>query len=252
MMVGVKVGDRVLPLVGAYNFRDLGHYPTFDGQLTVWGRLFRSDTVHELTPADLDLLHRIGLAGVIDLRTTAEVQRTGRGPLAEEPIHYLHASVLQEEGGETVAAPSGDDASERYLWYLDCGREALVAALEMVADPRSYPLVFHCTAGKDRTGVLAALVLDLLGVRREVIVEDYMLTATRIELIIARLRRDPRFGQRLDQVPASRLSVQEETIEGFLAGLDQRHGGAKQWALAAGVSKPSLDRLPALLLEPPG
>ncbi len=85
-----------------------------------------------------------------------------------------------------------------------------------------------------------------LGVNREVIVEDYMLTATRIELIIARLRRDPRWGDRIDQVPASRLSVQEETMKRFLAGLDQRHGGARQWALAAGVSKPSLDRLPTL------
>jgi protein-tyrosine phosphatase len=249
MMVGMEVDDRVLPLVGAYNFRDLGRYPTAAGQLTVWGRLFRSDTLHELTLADLNLLQRVGLAGVIDLRTTAEVERAGRGLLAEEPIRYLHASVLQEEGGETIAAPSGDDASERYLWYLDCGREALVAALEMVADPQSYPLVFHCTAGKDRTGVLAALVLDLLGVRREVIVEDYMLTATRIELIIARLRRDPRWGDRIDQVPASRLSVRAETMERFLNGLYQRHGGARQWALHAGVSEPTLDRLPGLLLE---
>ena len=179
------VTDRLLPLVGAYNFRDLGHYPTIDGRVTVWGKLFRSDTLHELTTADLEVLRQIGLAGVIDLRTTAEVERAGRGLLADEPIRYLHASVLQEEGGETVAAPTGDDPSERYLWYLDAGRLALVAALEMVADPDSYPLVFHCAAGKDRTGVLAALVLDILGVHPDVIIEDYMLTATRIDMIRA-------------------------------------------------------------------
>jgi protein-tyrosine phosphatase len=247
----MTVVDRLLPLVGAYNFRDLGHYPTLDGRITVWGRLFRSDTLHELTAADLEVLRQIGLAGVIDLRTTAEVDRAGRGLLAEEPIRYLHASVLQEEGGETVAAPTGDDPTERYLWYLDAGGPALVAALEMVADPDSYPLVFHCAAGKDRTGVLAALVLDILGVHPDVIVEDYMLTATRIDMIRARLRRDPVWGERIDQIPASRLSVQEGTMDQFLAALHERHGGAKGWALAAGVAPASLDRMSALLLTSP-
>lgn len=245
----MEAADRLLPLAGAYNFRDLGHYPTVDGQATVWGKLFRSDTLHELSVADLEVLRQIGLASVIDLRTTTEVERAGRGLLAEEPIRYLHASVLQE-GSEAVAAPSGDDPSERYLWYLESGREALVAALELVADPQSYPLVFHCTAGKDRTGVLAALVLDILGVSAAVIVEDYMLTATRIELIVSRLRRDPLWGQQLDQIPASRLTLRHGTMEGFLAQLHQRHGGARQWALDAGLPKPSLDRMTALLLEP--
>jgi protein tyrosine/serine phosphatase len=250
MIVTMETPDRLLSLAGAYNFRDLGRYPTTDGRMTVWGKLFRSDTLQELTGADLDVLRRIGLAGVIDLRTTAEVERSGRGPLAHEPVRYLHASVLQDEGGESQAAPSGDDPSERYLWYLDAGRHALVAALEMVADPDSYPLVFHCAAGKDRTGVLAALVLDILAVRTEVIVEDYVLTETRIDLIRARLRRDPVYGDQIDQIPASRLSVQATTMECFLSELHARHGGARDWALAAGVAEASLDRMSAFLLEP--
>ena len=213
--------------------------------------MFRSDTLHELTAADLEVLRQVGLAGVIDLRTTAEVERTGRGPLAEEPIRYLHASVLQDEGDESHGAPTGEDPSERYLWYLDAGRPALVAALGMVADPGSHPLVFHCAAGKDRTGVLAALVLDILGVRSDVIVEDYTLTATRIELIRARLRRDPLYGEQIDRIPASRLSVQASTMEQFLAALHERHGGAREWARAAGVATTTLDRMPDLLLGPP-
>jgi protein-tyrosine phosphatase len=250
MMVAMESSDRLLALAGAYNFRDLGRYPTTDGRMTAWGKLFRSDTLQELTGADLDVLRRIGLAGVIDLRTAAEVERSGRGLLADEPVRYLHASVLQDEGGESQAAPSGDDPSERYLWYLDAGRQALVAALDMVADPDSYPLVFHCAAGKDRTGVLAALVLDILGVRPEVIVEDYVLTETRIDLIRARLRRDPVYGDQIDKIPASRLSVQASTMERFLAGLHARHGGARAWALAAGVAEASLDRMSVFLLEP--
>jgi protein tyrosine/serine phosphatase len=239
-----------LPLVGAYNFRDLGGYPTTDGLVTRWGQLFRSDTLHELTEADLGVLREIGLRSVIDLRMATEVERVGRGPLAAEPIRYLHASVLQEEGGETQAVPAlgGTDPSERYLSYLDAGRQALVLALDPMSDPENYPLVFHCAAGKDRTGVLAALVLDLLGVEPEVIVEDYVLTGTRMHLIRERLRRDPIYREQIDKISASRPSIEAATMEGFLAGLDERHGGARQWALSAGVPAEGLDAMSAILL----
>ena len=244
--------ERLLPLVGAYNFRDLGGYPTVDGRQVRWGRLFRSDTLHELTGEDLDVLRRVGLSGVIDLRTATELERTGRGPLEEAPVRYLHAPVLREEAGDTRAAPEpeGNDISERYLWYLDIGRKALVEAIEMVADESCLPLVFHCTAGKDRTGVLAALVLDILGVEPEVIVEDYTLTETRLDLIVARLRRDPVHGPRMNDIPASRLRVEATTMQRFLSSLHDRHGGARSWSKQAGVSDEALDRLPGLLLEP--
>ena len=251
MIEAMETSDRFLALVGAYNFRDLGGYPTTDGRVTARGRLFRSDSLHGLTQDDLELLRQMDLGGVIDLRTSAEVERNGRGLLAEEPIRYLHASVLQEEGGESAGAPTMDNPGERYLWYLDVGPHALVAALTMVADPEGYPLVFHCSAGKDRTGVLAAMVLDILEVRPEVIVEDYMLTATRLDLIRAGLRRDPLYGEQIDQLPAARLLMQASAMEYFLTELHERHGGAMQWALAAGVTPRSLERMSTLLLADP-
>lgn len=247
----METSDRFLALVGAYNFRDLGGYPTTGGRVTARGRLFRSDSLHGLTLDDLEVLRQVRLGGVIDLRTSAEVERHGRGLLAEEPIRYLHASVLQEEGGESAGAPTMDNPGERYLWYLDVGPQALVAALTMVADPGSHPLVFHCTAGKDRTGVLAAMVLDILEVRPEVIVEDYMLTATRLDLIRAGLRRDPVYGQQVDQLPAARLLMHGSAMEYFLTELHGKYGGARQWALGAGVTPDSLDRMSTLLLTSP-
>jgi hypothetical protein len=249
-MEAMETSDRFLDLVGAYNFRDLGGYPTTDGRITAWGRLFRSDSLHQLTEGDLEALRRLGLAAVVDLRTGAEAERTGPGLLAEEPVRFLHASVLQEEGGESAGGPSHDQMGERYLWYLDVGRQALVAALTTVADPESYPLVFHCTAGKDRTGVLAALVLDILGVRREVIVDDYMLTATRIDLIRARLRRDPAFADQIAQMPDTAPPMPADPMEHFLTEVYRRYGGATEWALAAGVAPESLSRLATLLLDP--
>jgi protein-tyrosine phosphatase len=246
----METRERLLPLVGACNFRDLGGYPTRDGRFTRWGTLFRSDTLHELTADDLEVLRQIGLNSVIDLRTAAELERTGRGPLAEESIGYLHASVLREEGGESSAtpAPAGDDLAERYFWYLDVGRDAFVQALSLVADPAHQPLVFHCAAGKDRTGVLAALILDILGVERSAIAADYALTATRMELIVNRLRRDPVWGPHVADIPAPHILVEAATMERFLALLDQRCGGARGWALEAGVPAESLDEMSAHLI----
>ncbi len=247
----VETPVRLIPLDGAYNFRDLGGYAGKDGQSTRWGRLFRSDTLHELTVADVATLRSLGLTTVIDLRTERELARTGRGPLEPEPIAYRHLSVVREgeAGGETMAAPAGDDLSERYLWYLEVGRQPLVEALGLLGEPGSCPLVFHCAAGKDRTGVLAALVLDILGVDPGVIVADYVITAGRMLLIMERYRADPAFASRLTMVPASRFGVEAATMERFLHLLHGRFGGAWEWAVASGVSPHSLRQMEDLLLD---
>jgi protein-tyrosine phosphatase len=241
--------SRLLPLIGAYNFRDLGGYPTVDGRVTRWGRLFRSDTLHELTDADLDMLREVGLASVIDLRTSAELERTGRGLLASEPVRHVHLPVVQE-GGSSQGAPTEaqEDLPSRYLWYLEVGRDNLVTALSMVGEPISYPLVFHCAAGKDRTGVLAALVLDIVGVERSSIVEDYVLTASRMDLILSRVRGTPDAEARLAEMPQFLLRAEAATMEAFLDGLYESHGGARAWALASGVSAASLDAMSTLLV----
>ena len=196
---------RLIPLDGAFNFRDLGGYPAAGGRATRWGMLFRSDTLHELSTSDVDTLRSLGLATVVDLRTSRELERTGRGPLGPEPDR-LPASVGDpgragrrgRRGGH--GGTGGDDLSERYLWYLEVGAPASGRGTDLLGEPAHYPLVFHCAAGKDRTGVLAALVLDLLGVDPEVIVADYLITADadgadpRAVPIRPRLRRAHRPG----------------------------------------------------------
>jgi protein tyrosine/serine phosphatase len=132
---------------------------------------------------------------------------------------------------------------------LEGGSAALAEAMVLMTEADRYPLVFHCFAGKDRTGVLAALVLDCIGVERTAIVEDYVLTATRMELIIGRVRRDPLVGDRVDEIPASAFAVLATSMERFLEGLDERHGGARQWALDSGLSTDDLDKLQVLLVE---
>jgi protein-tyrosine phosphatase len=251
----MQTGPRLLALAGAYNFRDLGGYRTVDGRVTRWGRMFRSDTLHELSGADLQVLREIGLVTVIDLRTTAEVERSGRGLLLAEPVRYLHLPLIQELGEESpdLTVEAREDLAQRYLWYLDAGRSALVEALGALADPTSHPCVFHCAAGKDRTGVLAALLLDILGVEQEIIVGDYVLTATRMDLIIARVRRESPDGvDVIAETPQFLLRAEAATIEQFLALLYRQHGGGQEWARSAGVPAKVLDDLSALLLEADG
>jgi protein tyrosine/serine phosphatase len=119
----------------------------------------------------------------------------------------------------------------------------------MVGDPACYPLVFHCTAGKDRTGVLAALVLDILQVERTVIVEDYVLTASRMDLILERMRSQADAEAQMAQIPQFLLEAESTTMETFLDELHRDHGGARRWALGAGVPADALDAMPALLLS---
>ena len=248
MPPSANVRGKHLRLDGASNFRDIGGYPVRDGRLTQPGRLFRSDALSDLSGRDVAALRSLGLATVIDLRTPAEVERAGEGPLAGEGLRHVNFSVLPAEGGESRAAPApaGDDLAERYRWYLDVGRDAIAGVLRVLADAATYPAVVHCTAGKDRTGVVAALVLDCLGASREVIARDYAETAGRMDAILRRLRLDPRYPG-IPVAPA-RLRVDPATMRRFLDLLYRDFGGARGWALSAGVTAAELGMLTALLL----
>ncbi len=241
--------SRLLPLIGADNFRDLGGYATVGGAVTRWGRLFRSDALHQLTAVDLEVLRSFGLAGVIDLRTGTEVAEKGRGLLQSEPVRYVHLSVMPEESRDpnTVRPSLADlDLASVYLEWLDSGRPALVEALTIVADAAHYPLVFHCAAGKDRTGVLAALVLDIVGVERQTIVEDYALTATRLDLIRARQPAGAATADRMIEAPHL-FGADAHTMERFLDALHRDYGGGHAWALAAGVEPATLEAMTSAL-----
>ena len=239
---------RLIPLEGTFNFRDLGGYPTTDGRRTRWRRLYRSDGLQQLSAADVAELRARGVSAVVDLRTSDEIERWGRGLLEAEPMHWEHLTIIGNgrDAGESVAAPVTNDLAERYLWYLEIGRASMVRALELAATHA--PLVFHCSAGKDRTGVLSALILDAVGVPAEVIVADYALTGEHLGAILERL-----LGQVAPEprpaVPDSRLRVEAATMTRFLERLHERAGGAAAWAIDAGVAPGTIDRLRAELLE---
>ena len=235
-----------IALSGALNFRDLGGYQTVDGRQTRYGRVFRSNSLQELTEVDVTVIRdKLGLTTVLDLRSPQEVENDGLGPLQHESLRYVNLPMLQEkkdyEGG-----PIETGLVDRYFSYLDLAKDSIVKALETVAT--SQPIVFHCAAGKDRTGVLAALVLGCLGVESETVVSDYAAKQDRQELI-GFLGRRPSYAERLKELPPSALDCEPETMRQFLDLIDDRYGGVRGWALRAGVGEATLQRLEETLLE---
>jgi protein-tyrosine phosphatase len=263
---------RLVTLAGASNFRDLGGYPTTDGRRTRWGRLYRSDALHLLTPADVITLRGLGLRTVIDLRAAAEAARLGRGLLGGEPIRYRNVPMsgeapglaegpLPEPSRDPSPEPSRDpspspdsdpDPVERYLAYLDVAGPAIVAVVEEIVTEDRLPLVFHCFFGKDRSGVLTALLLSWLGVERSVIAEDFARSTEPMSRLLARLAEDPVYAETIGQTPPQLLRSDGEDMVSFLTALDVRHGGPLAWFLSVGGRNEQIERVTELLLEGPG
>ncbi len=178
--------DRSIALQGASNFRDLGGYAGLDGRPVRWRRIFRSDHLGEITPADQQRLAALGLTRTFDFRgenerAAAPCQLDGvtRHALTIEPSVVQRLQTL-EAAGQALTAELVTGLMEdlyRGLVRQHAQRFASLFRHLLLDDPlHQGPLVFHCTAGKDRTGVAAALILLALGVPRDVVEADYLLT----------------------------------------------------------------------------
>lgn len=228
------------PLDGAFNFRDLGGLATLDGRAVARRRLFRSDTLQALSNRDVAVLrNEVGLRVVVDLRLAREVEEEGRGPLAaEHTIAHVHAP-LQMASTEGIAAEQVLEAL-----YLQCLQSpSTLRAVEHIAAHAGQPTLFHCAAGKDRTGVVAALVLMLLGVGDEAIVADYMDSAPNMPRMLARFAGWPRYRDHLAAMPPQVYAVEEAPIRSLLQSMRNRYGDAQEWALEGGIAAASIHRL---------
>jgi protein-tyrosine phosphatase len=191
-----------LGLVNAANARDLGGYSTADGRRVRRGLIYRANALNRLTDADVELVGGLGLACLIDFRHETEIELIGQNRLPTPPpgqlvglplfdpdhdvVTKISAALRRRSGGDAAgppvalpdAAAAAAGMTELYRWFAGApaAREVFARALRLIASPDALPLLFHCTAGKDRTGWLAALVLSALGVEREIVVEDYLRT----------------------------------------------------------------------------
>lgn len=250
-MTGDAGSARLHRLEGAYNLRDLGNLPTEDGGRTRSGRVFRSDSLQSVTAADVALLHEtLGVRSLIDLRGEDEVVNEGRGLLAERDVRYVNLPLVQEDGSLVSYLENGRtvDLVPRYLSYLDSPGQTMLRAIELISEADTSPTVFFCAAGKDRTGVLSALVLRLVGVETEAVVDDYLLSAESAETILRqRLIPSPTYAHHVASLPPEVYRAEADTMRRFLAALEREFGGAERWALDHGLAPQVLARLRSAL-----
>lgn len=238
-----------MELEGSANCRDVGGLPLRSGGVTRGGVLFRSDALHDLTEADVAVVTgRLGVRHVIDLRAAGERTERGRGLLGAAGVRYSELAVFSDEvmaerraAHASGATPDGAMA-DAYRFFLEVGAGAFVGALAGLVAPGGAPAIVHCAAGKDRTGVLVALLLDAAGVEPEAIVADYAATATRLEQIRAKLAALSSYARFAAEAPAGAMAAEAETMVDFLDWLHDAHGGAAEWFLRAGAEQAQLER----------
>jgi protein-tyrosine phosphatase len=240
---------RLLTLDGSFNFRDLGGYETMDGRIVQWRRLFRADGPHALTAADARQLGELGLATVIDLRTVDEAEQRGRWTDHVGDAVCYHLPMTDVLPGEEELRDWVDAAhvGDHYGQIARRGAPAIAAAISVLAEQAAFPAMFHCSAGKDRTGVLAAILLGMLGVPDETIVADYVLSRDAMERMLTWLRERATDPDQLERYAPAVRSAEPIAMEIFIAGLRDQYGSFENYAAALGLAEEVTSLRDALL-----
>ncbi len=243
---------RTLNLSGASNFRDLGGYKAQDGRTVRWRRIFRSDHLAALTEQDTRQLADIGVSRALDFR--GEAERTAQAydipsiryhALSIEPTVVQRAKDMAQAGQQMTAPIAVGLMQDTYRAFVSNNAQQYTQLFEHLLDADA-PLVFHCTAGKDRTGFAAALILTSLGVPRDVVMEDYLLTN--------RFYRRPNtivgYGSTSEDVLNVIWRVQEEFLDAAFETVDADFGGLDAYLeKQLGVGEKERTRLAQLYLQ---
>ena len=240
--------DRRLTWDGCLNVRDLGGHETEDGGETRFGAVVRADSVRELTADGWRSLVDYGISRIVDLRQHSELEAD---PPLDVPVEVVHVPLFPEPGSahwaelDAVMDADGDPVAATRRVYLEClerFRSQVAAVLVAVARAPDGGVVVHCRAGKDRTGLVSAVLLRLAGVSPEDVGADYALTEDNLRSVWeewieeADDRKERERRRRLLITPAAAMI-------GVLAELETRYGSVRAYARAAGVPESDLDRL---------
>lgn len=236
---------RHLPIHGTYNVRDLGGYATADGA-TQYRRILRADALHRLGEAGVGGLIEAGVTTVIDLRHGDELAHQPNPFATHDTVAYHNISLLDGLAPDMMS--EGDLLLELYQLTLQSRQEAIAEVLRLIADAHEGVVLFHCTAGKDRTGIIAALLLGLAGVETQDIVADYAETAALIAPIVADITEgaiargaNPESFKRL-------LASEPETMLETLAFIEARYGSVPLYLARIGLDETTIASLRHRLL----
>lgn len=250
----MPVKDRRIALKGAANCRDLGGYATADGRHTRWRTIYRSDSLSDLTDADLSTFHSLGIRTLCDFRLPEESARKPNRLPKEREISVIRISFIPDgaldmlsriDAGEYLAADIEREVLIQYRKFATDHADEFRRLFQIILSPGSLPLLMHCTSGKDRTGFAAAAVLLAAGVPRAGVVEDYAMTN--------QYRRDIAF---LFSTQISHNEIETLTaanpryIEAALDEIDARFGSTSQWLESLGLGADARARLQELVTEP--
>lgn len=248
---------RNIEIEFAGNLRDLGGYRTGKGSRVAWRRLFRSGELRHRTEEDVARLRReTGLASVLDLRSDTEIKEEMVKLLSEGGIRYHNVPLIT--GGR---GPGSDDEDELFTRFTNMGEfymfllghedfsEKLAQALEIIANSENHPILFHCTVGKDRTGILAAAVLNILGVADEDIITDYNLTTQHMPGFIERMKGIPEAEDILAKFPAYIWEASRESMALVLSEIRRDYGSVRGYLEAHGTDPGLFRHLEDVLLD---
>ena len=258
--------DRVIDLNGTTNTRDIGGYPTADEREVRAGQIIRSENLSRLTADDFRKLEDIGVKTVIDLRSHDEHDDKPTVWLGDNPPQFFHFPVGDADNawfrGQARMMRKNRFNEEQALEHMVEGYHMIAAEgppsyrelMALVLDESNWPILIHCNAGKDRTGIATALILEAVGVERDVIMEDYLLTNTvgRSEDKAALLARESKKHARNRRGPTAEawypiVGVQAEMLEAFYARIDERYGSMEAFLADLGVDSEARQNLAATL-----
>jgi protein-tyrosine phosphatase len=248
--------SRHIAFESILNFRDLGGYRTREGFSVAWRLIFRSGELHHMTGHDIICLReKLGLAAALDLRGSRRVEQAGIGPLDEAGMRYYHVplTIVTDADNDRITEPypGFTNMGEVYLSRIrrkEYGQQ-IVRALEIIAGPGNLPLVFHCNAGKDRSGILAAILLSVLGVADEDIIEDYTMTAPYMKEFIERWDNDPVTADIHKNLPSYHLAAAPESMSLFLTTLRREYGSVEDYLKKHGAVSSMIGNLKKALLD---
>ena len=244
------VPDRWLTFDGLANARDVGGLPLAGGGRVRPGVLLRTESLEGLSPADVArLTGELGVVQVLDLRKDEELLISGAGALAGAGVTVHRLSFIPDSGrGLPELGEDADPMVGHYLAYLGDRGANVVTGVRRIAERETGATVVHCAAGKDRTGVLVALVCSAVGVPRDEVVADYALSATRIDALFRRWTTAA--GQ---PMPApeeiDRHRPRAEVMQTFLQLLDERYDGPVGWLREHGLTEGELATLRSRLRD---
>jgi protein-tyrosine phosphatase len=240
----LEKGQRVLQVEGAYNVRDLGGYATKDGRTTQWGVYYRADGMHRLSDESRHALVNMGVGKVIDLRHLAEIEAKRNVFTDDDRVDYHHISLINPV---SLASKQIRCLGDLYVGMLEGSQAELRRVFALLAESGGADL-FHCSAGKDRTGVVSVLLLELAGVPHETIKEDFSLTAACLAPIMHEFRSE-RPADMPEELYENFIGCDPANMDMMLQHLQDKYTNAERYLLSIGLSEEQIQAIKDRFVE---